>query len=912
MNISINKTKLTATTITAILIISTFMLIIPQLQAQEIQDAGGVPGPLAPGLTPSVTIDTTAHLSYRPNPIGLNQIFLVNLWTTPATYSGRQHLDYTVTITKPSGAETVFTIDSYHADATAWFEWIADEVGDWTLRFDFLGTYYPNGTYVGIGFFGGGQTYIDSSYYRPSTSGDLTLTVQEDIVYSWPEPGPPTGYWERPVAVEHRDWWPVLGAWPSDGYDGSVDPNWDTDYPDTNPRWSPRHKFTPWVQGPNSAHIAWKKQEGLAGMIGGQATQYGSTAGGGLGGSLPSPDIIYAGRVYDTYEKPGTDGTTYFRCYDVRTGEVFWEFEPPLVEVAGFFFGTSLQGLVPEIVEYTPPSFEEVPGAAAAGTYSVSLIRISGGRLYKWDEWSGELTNNISLADGINSAVFYQNTIGRDTQSLALTVQNLGNSIPSEERYRLIKWTTQGSTNNFNNRIVSNTSYARSSLPSYIDYNVGLGATVQGITEAQVRTGQRIRGYDLWTGEELWEKEVMGEPQYSGSCSIVDHGKVAILSAKGYYLAYDLATGNLAWKGETMDYPWAQAGFGAYSAMSAYGYIFRESMDGVYAYDWDDGSIAWKYEAEAKAVYETPYTGTEGNTVMPFYSFGVGGIIADGKFFTWNYEHTESWPVTRGWSLHAIDVFTGEAVWDMLGCTTPYAVADGYLVAGNAYLGYVFGYGPGKSETSVTAPTIGVPKGTPIIVTGSVLDMSPAQPGTPCVSVASMDTQMEYLHMQMPIGGLWGDEIIEGVPVMLSAIADDGSYVNIGTVTTEGYSGTFGKSWTPTEEGTYQIIASFEGDSSYASSQAVAWVTVGAEPSPGPQGEPGPTGATGPSGNQGATGPTGATGSTGDTGPAGPQGETGPQGIVEGALITPEIALIAAVIIAAIIGLATYLILRKQ
>ena len=101
-----------------------------------------------------------------------------------------------------------------------------------------------------------------------------------------------------------------------------------------------------------------------------------------------------------------------------------------------------------------------------------------------------------------------------------------------------------------------------------------------------------------------------------------------------------------------------------------------------------------------------------------------------------------------------------------------------------------------------------------MVIKGAVLDMSPAQPGTRCVSVDSMDTQMEYLHMQMPISGLWGDEMITGVPVMVSAIGEDGSYVDIGTVTTDGYSGAFALSWTPTAQGKYKIVASFEGDAS--------------------------------------------------------------------------------------------------
>jgi hypothetical protein len=345
----------------------------------------------------------------------------------------------------------------------------------------------------------------------------------------------------------------------------------------------------------------------------------------------------------------------------------------------------------------------------------------------------------------------------------------------------------------------------------------------------------------LYTGAELWQNDVIGEPFYSGSCSIADHGKVAILSANGYYIAYNLEDGSQAWVGEEMNYPWADAGFGAYSAMSAYGLLFRESMDGIYAYNWTNGHIEWKYEAPARSPYETPFTaGNNSRTVMPFYSFGVGGIIADGKFFTWNYEHTESWPVTRGWTLHAIDVFTGEAVWTMLGAQIPYAIADGYLIAGNTYDGYLYCYGKGETETTVSGPKSAVPSGTAVTITGSVLDMSPAQPGTPAVSTDSMPLQMEYLHMDMPIDGIWHNESITGVPVTLTAIHEDRVTVDNFVATTSGYTGTFGASWTPTKEGLYEVIASFETTEAYGSSVASTWVTVGPAPSAdtGPDVEP--------------------------------------------------------------------------
>ena len=79
MKKSINKNKLTATIVTVLLIVSSFMLLTSTIQAQDITFAEPVSGPLPTGETPSVYVDVSAHLSFRPNPVGLGEIFLVNI-----------------------------------------------------------------------------------------------------------------------------------------------------------------------------------------------------------------------------------------------------------------------------------------------------------------------------------------------------------------------------------------------------------------------------------------------------------------------------------------------------------------------------------------------------------------------------------------------------------------------------------------------------------------------------------------------------------------------------------------------------------------------------------------------------------------------------------------------------------------
>ena len=109
---------------------------------------------------------------------------------------------------------------------------------------------------------------------------------------------------------------------------------------------------------------------------------------------------------------------------------------------------------------------------------------------------------------------------------------------------------------------------------------------------------------------------------------MADHGKIAVVSAKGSVIAFDLRNGKQIWKTETLDYPWDEPGWGAYSTTSGYGQIYWSAQTGIYAIDWDTGKINWKYE-KAALPFETPYTSSRtGATVFPFV---IGSVCVDGK-----------------------------------------------------------------------------------------------------------------------------------------------------------------------------------------------------------------------------------------------------------------------------------------
>ena len=765
--------KIIATIITIAFILSSLLVLAqaPNVIAQSAQQTTGL---LPSGVTPDAIAHPVAFLSFSPTVIGISQEVLVNVWTTPAPGADRHHHEYIVTVTAPNGNKDVRKMDSYVADGTAWFSFIPDQLGTYQIKFEFQGTYFPAGRYSSgnIVTTNTGTLYDTSVYYQPDSTEQQNLTVRQEMVASWPPAALPTDYWTRPVSPLNREWWTILGNYP--WANGNT------------------HDYAgPYVIAPNTAHIVWRVQGGLGGLVGGDDGQLSIDASQSIGvGAAGNPSVIYNGRAYVAFVKPGVGNVA--RCFDLRTGEVLYEIP---------------NGVTPTVISYTQ--------GMSVGAELLSI----GTNLIKINPWTGLVTTNVTGMSG----TFHSN-------NYVLSVQNIGTS--SNPNYRLINWTTAGTSTNFTSRVISNTTWPMSNLGTAYDINTGVAVTAVGTgSTGGAFLQQNITAISMTTGKTLWSTIIDGGV-YSGSCDVADNGKVAILDDKGYYVCFDLISGKQLWQSPTMDYPWDAPAFGAYDVGSAYGMIFRSAYSGVYAFDWNTGKIVWKFEAPVPAAFETPYIDSNGTSI---YSWNGGMLIADGKVFTYNTEHSPSEPITRGWKLFAINATSGTNVWNITAYsgsrTFRGGAADGYLAFDNFYDAYMTVFGRGISQTTVTAPTTTVPMGTNVLIQGTVMDQSPAQPNTPCVSAGSMGTQMEYLHMQQPIAGIWNNATITGVPVTLTAIDSNGNPVTIGQVTTNGYYGTFTYTWSPPKEGTYTITASFAGDDSYGSSSAATGLSIGAAPS---------------------------------------------------------------------------------
>ena len=831
MQITRNKTKSVTIAYVLMLTVTAMLTAMPiqaQVEYENMQSSGSIPLPA--GVTPDVTLETLSRLSFRPNPIGVGQELLINMWVSPYSFGARYLTGFRLTITDPDGNDDVINTESRGSDFTAYLIYLPDQVGTWKLKFDFLGGYFPAGNYtfmlgtvIGMGTV---QSVTESLYYEPSSSGTFDLTVQQEPVASWPEgTWYPSDYWTQPVSPENRRWASILGYYPETGATGpGVFGNW----PDNTNYYMSNYRYIPYVTAPSTAHIVWRRQDSISGLKG---AVFGTQS---WGSGANTPDLIYAGRIYNSITQM-VDGkpTNVWRCSDLRTGEVYWERvgwpAPTMIIYEGGWTGVG--GVV-----------EESRGimAGCGSSSGIYGVYVGGGRFIEYDLWmgtvatTGRATRNVTIAP-LTSGTLYSCESG---WPFFLSVQNMGAG-----NYRLINWTVAGtykdsmSVIDYGMRVLSNVSWPISSLPRAIDYKAGIALQSNAIyrpatgdpVDSAYQPGTLIRrsgqgvpidydliAIDLKTGTVLWNHTAgVGYPFISSSTQVADHGLFAAKFEDGYFYAWDLETGVQKWVSDLSSYPWGI--FPAYSVSSYGGMIIEPQYDGVAAYNWTNGKLVWLYEAEAPYPFETPY--------QENYPFFAGCTIADGKVYAYNTEHSVTQPVTRGWRLHCIDAYTGKGIWNITGSMAPGAIADGYLTASNSYDGYMYVFGKGPSATTVTVSSKTVPNGSSVLIEGTVLDQSPAQPGTPCVSKESMTVWMESLHMQKELPS---DYKVTGVPVALFATRSDGTVINIGTVASD--TSGFSHAWTPPDEDVYTISAVFFGDDSYGSSSAQTHVLVTTAP----------------------------------------------------------------------------------
>jgi len=243
-------------------------------------------------------------------------------------------------------------------------------------------------------------------------------------------------------------------------------------------------------------------------------------------------------------------------------------------------------------------------------------------------------------------------------------------------------------------------------------------------------------------------------------------------------------------------------------------------------------------------------------------------------------------PLYRGWKTFCVDANTGEGIWNITSISQTPAIADGYLVELNLMDHNLYAFGKGPTKITIAGPEDVQPLGKSVLITGIVTDESPGMKqqdistrfpnGVPAIADEYMSEWMEFVYKQLPC-----PMMLNGVEVKLETLDPNGNFYEIGTVTSDA-SGMYKLMWEPQVPGEYTIIATFAGSESYFSSYVETAIGVEEGVPAGSLIEPE------------STTPEVA------------------ESTAESPLITTEIAIIAAVAVACIVGIVSFWALRKR
>ena len=716
-------------------------------------------------------IETLPFLSVSPKTIGLGQSVIVNAWITPPPEINWLYSNYYFDITKPNG--DVVTMGPYFSEpaATVWFNYVPDQLGNYSVIFRWAG---GNNT----------ANYTKQAWppripYQPVTSPPVEFTVQQEAPPAWPVAPFLEGYWDRGLSGEFREWATIAGGgdWV---YPTTFDDTW-------RPDGLGDARVNPYSRGPNTAHIAWFEKPTMAGMIG-------DVSGEIVNPSFPMISVIMSGVGY--YQLNG------LHAIDIRTGKELWvntamTVAPSFGDPGQYVFveGVGSSVLAPSlwyvgqtaIQQYSAETgalIANYPGIMSIDIYFVAEMFNPDGSVLIWfgsPDAPYNMTRSAHAASGTGHFITLWNSSKPGTTFADKTVFK-----------------------------VPGTNFTLSEHQRYKDVIIDV-----------MPPSNSMMGINATTGKMLWNVTRATDDVLIGTGGAVGYGKYFWASIKSRaVVAVDVYTGRELWRSDTGPFPWG--GFWTYDPAVAYGKVYFGSYDGhFYAFDAETGKTVWSYYSGDTS--ETPY-----NT-YPWYN---DVVVADGKIYAGQSEHSPTQPLARGRRIFCFDANNGTVIWSIAGEFEEKALADGVLVSRDLYTGQLFGFGKGQTAVTVSASPKIIASGNSLLIEGTVLDQSPAQLGTPAIADESMTAWMEYLHMNRPIPGN-----ATGVPVKLTAMDPNGNTEQIGTVTSD-ISGAYSIVWTPPVPGKYVVTASFDGSESYWQSSAETAIAVMKAPAAQPTASP--------------------------------------------------------------------------
>ena len=836
----------------------------------------------------SISVATISFINVAPNPCGVGQTVTVDFWLAVPLFDTEVAKGLTVKVTDPSGTTT--SLGTFTTDLTGgtFTTYVPTTVGNYTFQMFYAGQQFSTPGYT-------------QYYNAPSQSAPATLVVTSTPRGGLPNTPLPTAYWETPVNSENIQLWAALnGAWM--GYSDVTFAN-TGGYNDTgnyNPySTAPASAHILWtkpycVGGAAGAPLGNTEQYSsfwttsqydpkyapvvMNGVLYSTwyTTQTGSSQGiiainlynGQTEWVINTTTILRCGMMlnFPTIDQYGIVGPYIFTqtgggffavgpatwyMWDAMTGQ----FLATISNVPSFtFLGQDASGNIIGYVEaanqtinpfgpsppatdltvtipQVPPGGPLFPGAPIPSTtevfpaskgpvlemYNLTEAFIAGGNLGAFGglfDWTIPLNSNYDA----NYALVW--AVSMDPVLNGQLVQGLGTALGSA-------------------------TYASNTL-----------IFEQGYVSVSETTGYMVEaGYSTTNGALQWIVNRTGgiyQPYTRLAFPCATNGIYVETNQNTFQMAaYSDATGTQVWT-TNLNVPLADGNMP--NTYDTYGlvtipdslmntmYVWGLGGD-VWAIDMSTGNILWTwstYQVNGPAGTESPYG------IYPIWVFADHAMAGQGAgtilYLSEGHEYNP--PLFHGARELALNATSGQLVWSNLGFdTTGTEVTDGVLTTFNAYDGQVYAYAQGPSQTTVSVPSVGVTTATPIVISGTVTDVSPGASqevvkadfpnGLPCVSDDSMSGLMEAAYEQQPL-----PTNLTGVPITLYVLDSNNNYRQIGTTTSDA-SGTYSYTWTPDITGDYTIYAVFAGTNGYYGSSAEAHIHASAPPAtPAPSATP--------------------------------------------------------------------------
>ena len=773
-----------------------------------------------------------------PNPAGLGQPVLIN-W---GLLNYLSHVDHgwnvTLQITHPNGRVENITAKTW-STGTVGRKIAFMEPGNYTLQAVYDGEYYA---------YNNNPAHALSGNYKPAKSTNVTLQVIEGF-WKADHPGHtlPDEYWTRPVDSQLREWYSIMGSW----LDGSRS----------------TRRYVEFNSGPESAHILWSREIGdtTGGLAGGDSGTIGFQTGDAYEGRFYDA-VIVAGVLYYNREFWTSGSATtplslqMVVAVDLHTGKTLWE--------RNFNFGNGRINRA-QILTFISENNR--------GTFSYLWIG-SSGNMYAIEPKTGELRYNMT---GVPTGTFFYGPSG---ELLKYSIVNYGTT--ADPKYHLLQWNStytvtyrtegaSGGSDAWGSQVHTASSGNIRSFPAANGYDInvsipGLSGAAKGLTGTTVASvvgsvatafpddrvifstnpnanGMKITGISLdpenlgyllfsrqFDAPKEWE-EFNYDPfilSYQVCwVSFSQDDMMGIFWTKDNICNYgfSLETGRFIWQSEPRIYAdsWSSP-----KGYIAYGKFITSGVGGiVYCYDVKTGDLLWKYEAKDK--YNESYHG-ENWWVVPVF-------ITDGKAYFGHFVHSNTVPISRGAPFFALDCETGDLLWEIDGAfrQSQWAgqaiIGDSIIVTPDVYDMQLYAVGKGPSEMTVSMSNAIATAGAPVLISGTVMDISPGtqsddakfrfSKGVPAVSDESMSEWMLYVykHFSRPL---------DATGVEVTVFAQQGNNViDIGNTTSDA-NGRFSITWIPPTDATgdYDIYAYFSGSAGYYGSYAKTETAVFAAP----------------------------------------------------------------------------------